>query len=431
MRKIGALVSAIKLHKGKKAFGKALSLSILNQVVSSGTNFALGVYLVRVLSPAEFGLYGIGFAICLFYSGIGNALLLTQMVVHTPDRSQEDRLPYAARMFMATVLFCLLTLVIAGLLFGLINFFSGSLVQFAGLGLGVTGASIAYLLKDFFVRHAYTARKEAWALAVNIAAAIGLLGFLLLKHQAGTALTSGTALWLYALGNLTGAVAGVLLMRLPLASMQFSRIVEDIREAWIGGRWAISGVSIIWAQSQAYMYVTALFAGPAGVGYANAARLLVTPVIVLVPAISQVAMPRLAELRAANLPAMRRAGGLFTIGLIFLGIIYSATLLGLLDAIAPVLLGSQYEDIAPLVVAWCLVMLFQLGRSGTVAILQVLKQFRPIALVNSVTAAITVFSCLILIRSIGVQGAILGVAFGELIFSAWLFKLTYKGRQEA
>ena len=40
--------------KQTKAISKAVSISILNQVVSSGTNFFLGVYLVRrsVQSPA-------------------------------------------------------------------------------------------------------------------------------------------------------------------------------------------------------------------------------------------------------------------------------------------------------------------------------------------------------------------------------------------
>ncbi len=416
-------VSAVKARKGGMTLGKALSLSVLNQAVSSGTNFALGIYLVRVLPPVEFGLYGIGFAICLFYSGIGNALFLTQMVVHTPDRSQEDRLPYATRIFVALVLFCVLTIVAAGLLFALIQLLPDSLVQFAGLGLAVTGASVSYLLKDFFIRHAYTARKETCALAINIAAAIGLLGSLLLKHQTDTGLSSETALWMYALGNLTGAVAGLVLVRLPLTAVQFFRVAKDVREAWIGGRWAIGGVSVIWAQSQAYMYVTALFAGPAGVGYANAAKLLITPVISLVPAISQIAMPRLAEMRATNPPAMLRAGGLFTFGMVILGAIYSVALLGLLDEIAPLLLGAGYEDIAALVAAWCLVMLFQLARSGTVTVLQVLKHFRRITLVNLVSAAITVLACLILIRSLGVQGAILGVGFGELIFSVWLWRL--------
>ena len=80
-------------------FRKALSVSVLNQAVSSGTNFVLGLYLVRVLTPANFGLYSIGFAIGIFFFGIGNSLFLTQMVVHTPGKSENDRMQYAANIF--------------------------------------------------------------------------------------------------------------------------------------------------------------------------------------------------------------------------------------------------------------------------------------------------------------------------------------------
>ncbi len=428
MRSVIAFVSAVKARKGGKALSKALSLSVLNQVVSSGTSFALGIYLVRVLPPAEFGLYGIGFAICLFYSGIGNALLLTQMVVHTADRPQEDRSPYAARMLMATTLFCLLTLVVVGLVICFTAFWLGAAVPSSSFVLAVTGASIAYLLRDFFVRHAYTARMEGWALVVNVSVAISLLAFLLLKHQADGALTSVEALWLYALGNLAGAGVGAVLVRLPLASTQLSRVVEDMREAWIGGRWAMGGVSVAWAQSQAYLYVTALFAGAAGVAQASAARLLISPVIFLVPAFNQVIMPRLVELRATALPRMLQAGGLFTIALLVFAVLYSVTLLGLIDVIVPTLLGSQYKDVEPLVAAWCLVMFFQLARGGASTILQVMKEFRFLTLANVVSALMAVGAAVLLMTSIGVHGAILGTAIGELILAGLLVRLVWGGR---
>jgi len=72
-------------------------------------NFLFGLYLVRNLPPVEFGLYGIGFAITLFYAGIGNAMFLTQMVVHIPNKAAEDREPYAARICLIMMLFCLVT----------------------------------------------------------------------------------------------------------------------------------------------------------------------------------------------------------------------------------------------------------------------------------------------------------------------------------
>ena len=202
MKRIRLLFDAMAKRKGQtKAIGKALSISAINQVVSSGTNFALGIYLVRVLTPTDFGLYGIGFAISLFYAGVGNALFLTQMVVHVPDKAQEDRLPYAARMLVALAVFCALTVSVVGFVMALGGVWSHLLHEYVDLGMAVTAASIAYLLKDFFVRHAYTARKEIWALVINVFVALALAALLMVQHQFPTGIDSTSALWIYAASN--------------------------------------------------------------------------------------------------------------------------------------------------------------------------------------------------------------------------------------
>lgn len=406
-----------------KAIGKALSISVLNQVVSSGTNFAFGIYLVRVLTPTEFGLYGIGFAISLFYAGIGNALFLTQMVVHVPDKAPEDRLPYAARMLTAVMLFCLATIVVAFMVLWIGGSWSDWMAQYSGLGAAITGASVAYLLKEFFVRHAYTARKETWAFVASIAVAVTLVAILLLQHYALVEFTPVQALWLYAEGQFAGAVVGFAQAQLPLNAVRRGRLLGDLLEAWKGGRWATGGVSVTWAQSQSYTYVVALFVGPAGVGYANAARLLIAPVAFLFPAIDQVVMPRLASMRASNLPGMLKTGRLVAAGLLIVVVAYSAILLSQVDIIAPIVLGSHYDQIAPLVAVWCLILFLQVARNGASTMLQAMKRFRSLMLTNAVSAAVAVGAAVVLMRIMGIPGAILGTAAGELILAVLLWRL--------
>ena len=411
-----------------KAIGRALSVSVLNQVVSSGTNFGLGLYLVRTLTPAEFGLYGIGFAITLFYAGIGNALFLTQMVVHFPDKAQEDQLPYAARIFTVLGLFCLLTALLAGLLLVLSGIWSGWLSQYVGLGLAILAASIAYLLKDFFVRHAYTTRREVWALGMNIAVAIALAAMLLVQHYSGSSFNSENALRIYAMTNMTGAVVGFFLSRLPLRSVRQRQVVEDAHEAWRGGRWAFGGASTTWVQSQAYTYVTALFLGPTGVGYANAARMLITPFAMLVPAIDQVTMPRLAELRAQDGEKMVKMGFFITSGLLALATIYSLIIIFAADHIVRFLLGNRFSNLRPLIIAWAICLMFQLLRSNAGTILQVMKHFRILMLTNVISAVATIVCTVLLIKKFGVPGAIIGTGMGDVFLALMLWRIVWNER---
>ncbi len=412
-----------------KRIAKALSTSTLNQVVSSGTNFAMGLYLVRALGPAEFGIYGIGIAISLFYSGIGNALFLTQMVVHTPDKVIEDRRPYAARMLTALLLFCLLTVV-----FALVAFIAGGpwsawLAKYSGLGLPIAAASVAYLLKDFFVRHSYTARKEIWALVVNIAVAFTLVVLLLLQYLSPDKFTSERALWFYSVSNLSGAVIGYFFAKLPLRGVRLCRMVEDAQEAWRGGRWAIGGVSVTWMQSQAYTYVAAIFLGPAGVGYANAARMLITPFSMLVPAINQVTMPRLADLRLHDRKKMIRTGFFITSGLLVAAVVYAATIIASADRLVPFILGDRFQNLRPIIITWSIVLLLQLLRDGAGTIIQVMKNFRVLMLANTLSAVATVVSAVVLMKLYGVPGAILGTGIGELLLALMLWRFIWNERK--
>ena len=431
MRQIRQLFEAIAEHKVRsRSFGKALSISVINQVVSSGTNFALGIYLVRALTPTEFGLYGIGFAIALLYSGVGNALLLTQMVVHVPDKANEDKLHYAARVLVLAAVFSLLTALLAGLVLAMVSAWQTLPHEYIGLGSAVTVASIAYLLKDFFVRHAYTARKEKWALAVNMFVALMLATFLFMQRHFFVGIDSASALWIYAASNFAGALVGLALASLPIFDVRARELMNDMQEAWVGGKWALGGVSVTWLQTQAYMYVTALFLGPAGVGYANAARLLITPATFLMPALNQVVMPRFASLRASNPQKLLQVNRLYTTGLIIFSVSYSLILLGLIDVIAPVLLGSHYGQITPLAVAWCLFLIFQFSRGSTSIVLQAIKEFKILTLANIASVVVAIVAAIVLMEIIGVQGAILGTAAGELVLSVLLYRVIKNNRYE-
>lgn len=424
-QRFALLIRSFLAQKGKKALGKAVSASVLNQVLSSGTNFALGIYLVRVLAPADFGLYGIGFAITLFYAGIGNALFLTQMVVRTPDKVPEDRRSYAGRMFVlvAGFCFCTVALITVLLLLLLIGATPWELAaEHAGLAAAVTAASIAYLLKDFFVRHSYTARREMWALYVNasVAFALALLFLILLLTQ--TEISSSIGLWIYAASNMTGAAIGLFLARLPLFSLTSSALATDAKEAWLGGKWALGGTTVSWLQSQAYMYITAMLAGPVGVAHANAARLFITPAAFLIPAFSQVAMPRFATRISTQPEKIQHIWRLFTGGLIGLAILYSVILLSTADLVIPFLLQGKYEHITPVIAAWCLSLIFQFSMAGTSIILQTMKLFKILTILHIKSATLAIAAVFALAKLLDVQGAILGVAAGEFALSMLMYK---------
>lgn len=415
MKRISEFIGIIKAHQGKKVLGKALSVSALNQLVSSGTNFVLGIYLVRMLPPAEFGLYGIGFAISLFYFGIGNSLFLTQMVVHMPDRAPEARVPYAGRMFLLVALFCTITLLLFTLLLAIGGYIWESVVRHAEFASAIMTASVTYLFKDFFVRHAYNVRRESWALSIHGAIACIMAILLWLHHLFVTSFSAETALWIYALAQVSGAILGYLLARLPVAGHQVNTLFGDLRESWHGGKWASITNLVYFARTQAHTIVVVFLLGPIEVAKLNATRLLVTPATILTPALSQIAMPRLASAREQGERRLIVLGRLVALTLLTIALFYCVILLGNYDFIVDIVLEDSYQDLFVITALWCLYTCLLAIRNSAEMIGQVRKEFIRLSSANTFSAFVSLAATYWLTFLYGVSGALMGLIVGEII----------------
>lgn len=366
-------------HRVARSLRGPLLVSIVNQGVSSGTNFILGAYLARTLTPREFGLYGIGFALALFYSGFGNSLFLTQMVVNSPDKPLAERDLYAASIGASVAAFSLATLLVAALACGALAAASADSVAHRPLGFAIAAASVAYLAKEYFSRHAYVATRESWSLAIHTAAAAALTLTLVVLRTLHVPLTAAGALWVYAACHLVGAAVGQCFARIPLGSVSRQQVLRDCRDVWVDGRWAAATQAMYSLRTQAHVFVAAWGIGPTGVAHLNAGRLLVTPAVMIIPALSQVFVPRLAALRAGGTRGVIASGVWFSSILIGFAVAYSVVLLSTLGRLAPLVLGPNYSSLFGIVLAWCFVSCFLALRSGGDQVLQALKRFRTLS----------------------------------------------------
>lgn len=413
----------------KTAFGRinlsslkiSLTLSLFNQLISSGGNFLIGIYLARTLPLEGFGLYGIGYGICMLYVSIGNSLLLTQMVVNMPDREGVEKERFAAKMFCAVALLGIATLLAAAFGFSVLVTFQPEYYRLMPTVLAVACASVLFLSNEFFISYAYLKRKESMAVKVNAVTIFTLFVGLGLEKMAGVQLSADHVLLLYALGAAIGSGVAFLTAPLPLAD-GMRNLMPELMETWHHGRWALGGAVITWIQAQAYTYVLVYFLGPAGVGQANAARIFVSPFSFFLPAINKVVVPRLADLRQSDPRKMFRVSMMLTLGLSILTVVYSAILLLGLDFISHLVLGRHDERIKSVVWAWCLVLIFQMIRSGGGILLQVQKKFRILMLVNIPTVFITIAAAILLIHLFGTVGAVLGMVTGEIVLASFIWR---------
>ena len=398
-----------------------LTVSLLNQCISSGGNFLLSIYLARTLSLGDFGLYGIGYGLCMLYVGIGNSLILTQMVIHMPSKNSEMKDIYAAKMLNGVLLLGLSLFVIASLLLLLLNTLWRDTVIPADTIYAITSAAIFFLCSEFFISYAYIKRRELLALVVNSTTMFVLFVLLLLENQTGIAPSASHVLYFYGLATAIGALTAYAMSPLHMRD-GFLDLRPDLMESWHLGRWALGGVCITWIQSQTYAYIALLFLGPVGVGQANAAKIFISPFSFLLPAINKIALPRLADLRQTNPEKVLHISSMLTIGITLLSVIYAAILFSSLSFVTTLVLGRQDATIQTLTGLWCLVLMLQMIRAGGSVLLQVERKFKILTLLNIPSAVITLLLALVLIQSYGVTGALWSMIAGELSLSFLIWR---------
>lgn len=389
-----------------------IGVSLLTQAISSATNFAMGLFLVRALSPDGYGLYGVGMGAALLYLGVGNALFLTQMIVNSPSINEKDRENYFKTMLSLTFYFNA---------FSLVSSIAISLLIFKEIDtspyflIATTFAAFSLLINAFFVRYLYVVKRENIALRMNlVTSACNCIG-LFVASWMHDPITPEIGLIIYGFGQVMGAIHGYIASRLQIDRRSINVIANQFSQSFANGKWALWGVTITWVQSQSYIYITGLTLGSSSIALLNAGKIIVTPFNLLLPAISNLILPYLSEARVRGNSELSKKTTYFGAGLIVLGIIYVGLILLLGPWMIPLLVGPAYEphDLIWISLGWCGVLVLQLSTSAASLGLQASLQFKSLSLVNSVTALVTVISSVPLINLLGPIGSIAAIGIGE------------------
>lgn len=351
--KMNTIINAVKMLHGKRILAKALSISILNQIVSSGTSFVLSIYLVNILTTKEFGIYGIMFAIILVYSNIANSSITIQMVANFPQGNKNKQLEYGKKVFHILLIFYAFSILVLSIssyaIFSSLSVFEGDFLYVILMGI----ASLSISVKEFFVRLAFSRRREMYALLINSIALISVLSMITVeRHFLSDIFSPQKAIILLSTSNIIASIIGFYSLELHKIKVTFQLILLEVKKLWTGGKWSALYGFIYNLRAQAHTLIVALVFGPSAIGMLNASRIFVTPVIMVSPAISQVMVPRLVTKENYRLGSSLRYGFLISIFQFYIVVFYMAIVLLLYDSILNLFFPEDMPEMKALVFAW-------------------------------------------------------------------------------
>lgn len=399
-------------------------LAISSQVISSLTNFAFILNLLKTLDPAEFGLYSISFAFVLAGGAVLQGFFQIQMVTGLAHLQEKDRLSFTSSLFIAQNAVGLL------LVLGVYatTRFASSTSEESLLAIATAVAVLGLSGKEFLIRYLFAiGRINIWLLAINLAVAVYIATLIL----SGAALhDSVSAMEGYAGAHVFSLVVG--LLAAPLTWRNLS-LVATLRSVAANGSWAGLSALIYSLRASAHTFIVGASLSLEDVGRMNAARTLVTAVTLIIPTLSSLMLPRLSQVHVAEgLSGVQRLARHIAVGMAILVLIYAGLLFLAWPLLGSQFLGVGYEGLGLYVVLWILYALSIALRNTLEWASQAIKAFRLLTVVNLTSSAMTIGAVMLLTFKIEAFGAIIGSILGEfamfLLLALSIFRKTGKSR---
>jgi len=395
-----------------RAGASRLAWTVGDQVLSSGTNFALGIVIARMVSLREFGVFTLVYATYQIALGIARALVSEPLVVRF---SLDDLMHKKDPVKSATGASLLIGAVLGAMIVVVSLLFRGD-TRFAFVVLGVGLPTL--LLQDSW-RFVFFAAGLPRRATINDAIWTVAQFALILTVTASGRPRMPVILAAWCAAGVIAAVAGVVQARALPSFRQGFAWVSSTRD--LSSRF-VTEFTIGNGTSQVLFWLVSLTAGILAAAALRAAQLLLGPPRVVVQAAYSAIVPEGVRLR-------RSRPGEFPIAVLILATVLAGgtALWGALFMVLPwsvghALLGASWKAARPLIPLLTVAATAFGAQTAAIAALRVLaaanRSLRARAITSPVSLAVAVLGGAV----DGARGAAIGVAAGSLFAASvtWL-----------
>ncbi len=375
---------------------RGAALTLADQLVSSVSNFALGVLIARVGGASALGAFGIAFLVWLAVVGVNRALVCEPMTV-IGGSTDTDADPSKGCM-ASLVLGLVVAAAIAGAAGGLL--LAGFTPAVALLALAPWIPSL--LVQDYCRSMSFRLQRADHALISDVlfvvaqgAATAGLLMF-------GVANVS-TFLASWGAGATVGAGGAIALSGLRLRWRGGARY---LRSLWPHSRWFLAEFATAFTAVQGYLLLLPVLLSTAEFGQYRAGASLIGPVIVIFVAGGNVGLPGcVRRFRQDGIRGLDKYTGQLTTAVILLTVPYCVALAVFAVPILRLVYGEPFTDAAVITQLTSLDYAIAAVGFGCNAALKATNQLRRLWVMRAASAIITIVMTIVLVKFFGLVGA--------------------------
>ena len=390
-------------------------LAVVDQGLTTGSNFLISILLARWLPPEQYGAYAVAFAIYLLIIMLYQSVLLEPMSVYGPSAYRDRLRSYFKSLWVfhlaASLLIFFLLIISAGIAFRLRA--GGSLAgALAGIALAAPLVLLVWLVKRAFYLQLLPGPPAASAF---IYCALVLTG-LALFHSYGV-LSPFSALLLIGIAGLGSAIPLLLylLRGLPSAAGPVS-LSEAWGRHWGYGRWALASYALQWVPNSIFYPIVSSLSGMAEAGQLRALMNFSSPVFQGYTALVSLLLPYAARIHHQKGSAKsgvfaRRISGLFVSG----AVVYWCLLLLFREPAFRVLYSGKYMDVTYLLPIVALSSIFWCAFVGPATALRAMDSPASILVAVSISSIVSAAVGVPSTWAFGIKGALWSIAAAQLL----------------
>jgi O-antigen/teichoic acid export membrane protein len=400
-------------HTGPRgaSFG-AVTKGVLEQALVSLSGVTTVVIGGRVLGAAGLGQYVLGYSAISFAGAIHAALVGEPLLVFAP-RSDLGK-GYVAGSGICAIAFAAGTLLLGGGVSLCILLLGGG-QSTSRIVAAASGAAAAFVTAEFRRRSLLAAGRIRGAIGLAVVSGVvrlGMIAGLAISSQLSPAGMLGAVALGYVVASLTSGAFS------ELGSVSEQEILRAARVNWRHGRWLLAEQGIGWSLTNASYWLLAAFGGVGAVGVLRSAQALLSPLLLAVAGVSNVAAPEGASvLRTIGIEQFRRYLNRLGLLLVAGSVVYVGLLIAQGGVALRLILGGAYAGYG-----WVLVWL------GASALLSVPGQIARLGLrcldrtyvlfVAYTIAGVTVsVGALFLAWALGLKGVLVAIVLSSLTTS--------------
>lgn len=407
-------------------------LALLDQGVFAGSNFVMSILLARWLSPEQYGMYAVAFAVLLFLLNFHQGLMLEPMLVFGSSVYRDSLRGYLKALLLLHVGISL-AMVFSLFAAAAVIFRLGPASTLPGALVAVAFTAPTVLLFWMVKRTFYLKLSPAPSAIGAVLYCVLILGglyFLYLHNRISTL----SAFLLMGFGSLVTSILLLAYLASRLApGTNPPSLADTWRRHWRYGRWALAANAMMWVPINVFYPFLSRFSGLAEAGELKALMNFAAPMLQACAALHTLMLPYssrvLQERGPAGVSVILKRMTLLCVGC---AVPYWVVLLLLQGPAFRALYSGRYMEVAYLLPVVALASIAGSAFFGPSIVLRSLEAPGLIFAAVSVSSCAAVVVGIPLTRAWGLTGAVWSIVLSEaLAFVAAVVLLRRKARRSS